>query len=557
MHGRRLSEHHVTRGSSTATSSKDVFRLDPPQSFTYRDFVIRVPLPRLPHGMLADTAIRKYPRTRLKRLIRAVEARLGRHRCFFRECQPRDQKKESQFEVSRLYAIYEVEHWPGAFAQFDWTQFVMANIERDALRIECGRSVKLSLPILPASAVPIYQDMLRQESNDLARIVVNSGQVAGAVFRGQIRTYPEDDVPKQARHDGSDQQHGLVQTSFMPQLSLSPNMRDALSDLSTEQLEQLVCNDQMFRDACEFHQRVVQKELRQMSRLYLRCVGRQPGMNLLTWQEVIYEARKMIKMTFIEQLEKWRRRQPDVQFDFQDSTGTIADLQLRYLISRVQHHDPIPPQASRQFRTELHRKHQIAAMLRQRRILREWTTAIAKRSSVRDGERYRKEGISIMDMWTGGVEDYEAFDERNRKENTLLTAAMLPMATQLRLRTSGAQEQVQAGSCVPQESLDSAARPSQLEQGQGQEQDQDQDQDQDQEKDYVRLPPTVQAPEEPQIQAPLQTPTQPQGADHVQAQEGHVEERLKKTEKETQGQTPDHQPRDTEMTDIAPPGTHH
>ncbi|OQV00741.1 hypothetical protein CLAIMM_06200 [Cladophialophora immunda] len=440
--------------------------------------------------------MRKYPRTRLNRLIRAVEARLGRRRCFFSEGQPRDQKKESQFGVSRLYAIYEVEHWPGAFAQFDWTQFVMANIERDALRNEYGRSMKPALPTLPASAVPIYQEMLRQESSDSARIEVNSGQIAGVIFKGQIRTFPEEDIPTQARRDDPDQQHELVRASFMPQLSTSPNMRDALSELSSEQLEELVRNDQMFRDACQFHQTVVHKELRQMNRFYLRCVGRQPGMHLLTWQEVMHEARAMIKLTFLQQLDKWRRQQPDVQFDVQDLTGTIVDLQLRYLISRVRHHDPIPPHAPPRSQRELHRKHQIAAMLRQRHILREWTAAVATRSTVRDGERYRREGEHIMDMWTGTVEEVEAFDERNRRENTALTADMIPMATPLRVHAPLADVHTQT---------------------------EGREQQQQQQHPPVSSEPPLQLPGEDQAQIPIQgreqqSQMQPQGQD--QAQEG-------------------------------------
>ncbi|OAP58342.1 hypothetical protein AYL99_07432 [Fonsecaea erecta] len=426
-----------------SASPKDIFRLNPPQRFAYTDFVIRAPLPRLPLGMSAEAAMRKYPRTRLKRLIRVVEARLGRRRCFFSECQPGGQQKESQFAVSKLYAMYEVEHWPGASAQFDWTQFVTANIERDALRHECGRSVKLSLPILPASAVPIFQEMLRQENRTSARLEVTSGNIAGVMYRGQIRTYPEE----RGRCDSSDhQQHGLLRASFMPQLSSSPNVRDALSELTPDELEELVRSDQLFRIACDFHQKVVEKELRRMDRFYQRCVGRQPGMHLLTWQQVIHEARTMIKLTFIQQLEKWRQQEPAIHFDYQDSTGTILDHQLRYLVSRVRHYDPAPPQASSQFQKELHRKHHIAAMLRQRRIVREWTTVIARRSSVRDGERYRKEGEHIMDMWTGNVEEHEAFDERNRKENSMLTASMLPMAAQLRVHASSpTQAQTQAG----------------------------------------------------------------------------------------------------------------
>jgi hypothetical protein len=133
--------------SETATalpSSKDVFRLNPPEIFRYTDFVIRAPLPRVPRSMTEEAAKDKYPRTRLKRLIRIVEARLGKDRCFFSEFQSRDRKKDTQFNITKLYALYEVEHWPGALGQYEWTQFVIANMERDAAREQVGPDVKLA-----------------------------------------------------------------------------------------------------------------------------------------------------------------------------------------------------------------------------------------------------------------------------------------------------------------------------------------------------------------------------------------------------------------------------
>ncbi len=130
--------------AASSMSTKDIFRVDPPQDFRYTDFVIQAPTPRVPQGMNQATAKIQYPRSRLKRLIRVVEARLGKTRCFFSECQRRDKKKDTQFEITRLYALHEVEHWPGALAQYEWTQFVIANMERDASREQLGVDVKLA-----------------------------------------------------------------------------------------------------------------------------------------------------------------------------------------------------------------------------------------------------------------------------------------------------------------------------------------------------------------------------------------------------------------------------
>jgi hypothetical protein len=120
--------------------SDSVFHFDPPQPFAYTDFVIHAPHPRLPTGITEEVAKKKYPKTRLKRLVRVVELQVGTKCCFFDECQPRDQKGK-QHVVTKLYALYEVEHWPGAAAQFDWTKFVLANLERDQTRERYGPEV--------------------------------------------------------------------------------------------------------------------------------------------------------------------------------------------------------------------------------------------------------------------------------------------------------------------------------------------------------------------------------------------------------------------------------
>lgn len=143
-----------------ASSSKDLFHLDPPEAFTYRDFVITAPYPRVPKGLTEDVAKTKYPRTRMKRLVERVEARLGKGRCFFSEFQPKDKKKASQFEIAKLFALYEVEHWPGAVAQYEWTQFVFANIERDALTLQGQKYAKLARKFSLFSLVLVLSNLV-------------------------------------------------------------------------------------------------------------------------------------------------------------------------------------------------------------------------------------------------------------------------------------------------------------------------------------------------------------------------------------------------------------
>lgn len=107
--------------------------INPPQPFTYTDWVVKLPIS--PSLQDDQKAARKHKKTRVQRLIHFVDTRFGKGRCFygFLPGLPKRERMPYQIEVSQLYAFHEVKHWPGAFAQLEWTSFVMANVEYDDL----------------------------------------------------------------------------------------------------------------------------------------------------------------------------------------------------------------------------------------------------------------------------------------------------------------------------------------------------------------------------------------------------------------------------------------
>jgi hypothetical protein len=68
-------------------------------------------------------------------LTAVINARFGKARCFysFLPGKNRADKLPSQIEVTDLYGYYEIEHWPGSHEHLQWTSFVFASMEYDAL----------------------------------------------------------------------------------------------------------------------------------------------------------------------------------------------------------------------------------------------------------------------------------------------------------------------------------------------------------------------------------------------------------------------------------------
>ena len=128
------------------SSTKDIYRLDPPQRFSYSDWVINIPKSRFHPDTPEDTARQLYREIRLKRLTHAIDTRFGSGRCFysFLEVPLGKTRRLGQLDVTNLYAFHEVDHWPGAGAHRDWTSFVLAMVEYDGMIKDHGKDISIS-----------------------------------------------------------------------------------------------------------------------------------------------------------------------------------------------------------------------------------------------------------------------------------------------------------------------------------------------------------------------------------------------------------------------------
>ncbi|OCT53428.1 hypothetical protein CLCR_09547 [Cladophialophora carrionii] len=296
--------------------------------------------------------------------------------------------------------------------------------------------------MLPSSALPKYQEMMRQEGSDLTRRVQPPGQINGVVSGGGRRVYTSHDTRRNELHDRPTAHHLSERAQLMVRLPDLPDIRRTLFEIPSGQLQAISRSDRLYRSTCDSHKSWVQKESKSLTSHYIRCLGRGPDANLLTWPELKAEARKLMGSTLYQQIIQWTRQQPNLNFKLGDGTE-LVDRQLSFLTIRMNHHDPIPHTASIQVQTERTRKHRIVAMLQQRQNLREWTIAVAEQARLCVGQRYRKELDHVLDFWTGKVESLEEFTERNRKENTGLRSDMLPVGAQPAGSTAQVQEQEQ------------------------------------------------------------------------------------------------------------------
>ncbi|KAJ9608291.1 hypothetical protein H2200_007279 [Cladophialophora chaetospira] len=435
--------------STTMSTSKDFFRINPPKPFCYTDFVIATPSPRVPRGMTEEHAKIKYPRTRLKRLIQILEGRLGKNRCFFAEWQPRDKKKDTQFEVTKLYALHEVDHWDGAFAQYEWTLFVIANMERDAMLAQGAYLAKLALPTLPASALPMYEKMMRREGFGHVRVASMPGQINGWALSGRYRGYQLDDPRRHELHDRPIPNHLLRQSlpGSQPHVSQTvypPDSDDPLG-FTLAQLQEMIRNDEKYRDMITLHRDWISKEYRNLCCYFLRYLARKPAMHLKTWDQLTKETIAELQRRFTVYAQQVCQHLPEVLRELSSAPkDSLMKVQYKVFYAYYCQKDIIPDGASSELQGEFRRKFSISASLRQRRVLREWTTDASRRANQSEGERYRKEVSQIHDLWTGNVEDFAAFDERNRQENTGLTAEMLPLAAQAPIVAPRVEEEDQA-----------------------------------------------------------------------------------------------------------------
>ncbi len=300
--------------------------------------------------------------------------------------------------------------------------------------------------MLPASALPIYEKMVRHEGLGQLKISTQSGQVNGVAGGGRYLVYAVDDPRRHELHDRPSAHHIVKETPSLAQPVPSQATLAGGGDplgYTDAQLHEVVISDQKFQELVPLHQAWVTKEYKQLCYSFSRYLARKPNMHLKTWDQVTREARAELKRRFDLYMQHIHQHFPEVLGDMSDTLDSLANVQFKVFLAYYRHKYPIPTDALPELQADIRRKHSVTAMLRQRQLLRQWTTQAAHRAGVHDGERYRKEKDRIMDLWTGHVEDFATFDERNRLGNIQLTAEMLPLAAPTVIVAPQAQEQDQ------------------------------------------------------------------------------------------------------------------
>ncbi|KAI1611378.1 hypothetical protein EDD37DRAFT_439377 [Exophiala viscosa] len=426
--------------------------LNPPQSFGYKDWVIKYPVPQFLHH--SNDGAQNHHEVRLQKLVHFVETRFGKGRCFFSFLQGQGQRKPSQIEVTQLYALHEVKHWPGAVAQVEWTSFVMANIEYDDMVKLYGSSSltgTLTVPVLPEAALDVYKLMKESEDAELSRICARTGKTIGQLVDGNISLYanevashildtpsltPEVDPPSI-----SDPAPSPIPISRRPKSKIMPISTSALADLSTitrrgareaqspssahlppkqqtlrnkhMTLRQLAQNDTLFKEVAENHRLFLDKMMKKIHQYSMRVICRLPAMQSESWGVCQGRSRDWIKKLCAESLQYWRDRSR-IPWDESRAPSGPLDKQISFFCASYAVTDPLPKSGpNRKIKA---RVHFVRALYRQRNLVGSWVDNLKKKAEERTGVRYRKEDGFVLDLWTGGCEKVEDFQKRTQHE---------------------------------------------------------------------------------------------------------------------------------------------
>lgn len=254
---------------------------------------------------------------------------------------------------------------------------------------------------------------MKHHNAESTRIVSQRGEATGKVAAGKVSLHATKD---------------LMPTSVPTYLKTGCLQVDAKS----LHIEQTARDDKKFREMCEVHDKFIKHEMKTIRAYWLRVLCNMPGTHKMTWHVLMHAAKWQVEDRFIAIAREWRLNQPDVPFDYNNASGSLVNQQLYYLAARVGYHDPVPANTSPADATILRRKHLMAAMIRQRRLLSAWSAEVGKMASFpRGGVRYRREKDCILDAWTGKDETYQQFNERMRNEGIDHVAEMIPLAAQV------------------------------------------------------------------------------------------------------------------------------
>ncbi|KIV81076.1 hypothetical protein PV11_08526 [Exophiala sideris] len=435
-----------------STASGDLPIINPPQSFGYKDWVIKYPVPQFLHH--SNDGHQDHNEVRLQKLVHFVETRFGKGRCFFSFLQGQGQRTPNQIEVTQLYALHEVKHWRGAVAQLEWTSFVLANIEYDDMVKLYGSSSltgTLTVPVLPEAALDVYKLMKESEDAELSRICARTGKTIGQLVDGNISLYANEnashilDTPSLTLEADStaisDQASAPAVVPHIPRPNTSRTSVSPLADLCTVtsgatgwaqalasanvppsgntlrtvrvSLRQLAQNEKAFRELGENHRRFLDRMMKKIQQYTMRVTCRLPAMESESWAVCQGRARDYVMKMFSTALQHWQDRSR-IPWDEAATPPGALDKQISFFCASYAVTDPLPKSGpNRKIKA---RMHFMRALHRQRNVVESWVEALKKKAEERTGVRYRKEDGFVLDLWTGGVENVEDFEKRTQHE---------------------------------------------------------------------------------------------------------------------------------------------
>ena len=180
------------------------------------------------------------------------------------------------------------------------------------------------------------------------------------------------------------------------------------------QIRQVAKNPKLFAQVQKNHQAWLERAFKRIHILCLRIVCRQPGMEKVPWSQCGKLANEYILGLFDDLLSTWMIKSK-VKFDLTRARNGPIDRQLDFLCFSYALNDPLPSQGPA--RSIKARTHAIRALNRQREIIEVWKVYCKSWADDEEGERYRKENGTVIDLWKGTTETLAEYEERMR--NTL------------------------------------------------------------------------------------------------------------------------------------------
>lgn len=300
------------------------------------------------------------------------------------------------------------------------------------------------MPVLPAAALPVYEEMKQHQDSELASMCAETGLTVGRLVGRDISLYaldnpaPPDSSPlgrdakseADTRVDGSTRGQEEADNAMDERSDDSKASNTQSQSLDAEPLGQspkhakgqIPPSAHPHREGgyarhCKDHQKWVQHTLAKLINLSTRIVCRSPDTQKLPWAACSRRGRANVQQIFDQAYRKWRacnEQLVEAVGETKPETGGAQSgclsFQLAYLVAQAVSSDPIPDGECERRRHDRRRRHVLVAMARQRNILAHWRLELRDMAAERTGLRYRRESGFVLDLWTGAIQSLLDFD---------------------------------------------------------------------------------------------------------------------------------------------------